>query len=131
MISYIHTLKPQVRKTIGVVYLLVIALLSLWPSNSLPQIPLFPGVDKLVHICMYLGLSFLACWIYDACNQRLWFICTLLTAVFMYGALMEVLQNTMHYGRSFDFKDLIANLTGAIIGALIYTYLGGKTTLPV
>ncbi len=123
MISYLYALKPQVRKTIGVVYLLVIALLSLWPSNSLPHIPLFPGVDKLVHICMYLGLSLLACWIYDICHQRLRFICTLLTAVFMYGALMEVLQHTMHNGRGFDFKDMIANLIGAIIGALIYTCL--------
>ena len=123
MISYMYSLKPWVRKTIGAVYLVVIALLSLWPSSSLPQVSLFSGADKLVHICMYLGLSFLACWIYEIGHQRVWFIYSLLAAVFMYGALMEVLQHTMRAGRSFDFKDMIANLIGAIIGVLIYRYL--------
>jgi glycopeptide antibiotics resistance protein len=41
----------------------------------------------------------------------------------MYGVLMEILQRTMHNGRSFDFKDMIANLTGAILGLLIYKFL--------
>jgi len=47
----------------------------------------------------------------------------LLAGVFMYGVLMEILQRTLHNGRSFDFKDMIANLTGAIIGLLIYKFL--------
>ncbi|MFZ4855186.1 MAG: VanZ family protein [Desulfuromonadaceae bacterium] len=123
MISYMYSLNPWARKTIGAVYLIVIALLSLWPAKSIPHISLFLGADKLVHICMYLGLSFLACWIYDIGHQRIWFIYSLLAAVFMYGALMEILQLTMHNGRSFDFKDMIANLVGAITGALIYRYL--------
>ena len=123
MISWIFLIKPWLRKTIGAVYLLAIALLSLWPANSLPHVPFFSGADKLVHICMYLGLSFLACWIYDIGHQRIRFIYSLLAAVFMYGVLMEILQHTMHNGRSFDFKDMIANLVGAIIGTLIYRYL--------
>ena len=126
MISYIFSIKPWVRKTIGAVYLIVIALLSLWPANSLPHVSLFSGADKLVHICMYPGLSSLACWIYDIGHQRIRFIYSLLAAVFMYGVLMEILQHTMHNGRSFDFKDMIANLVGAIIGTLIYRYLERK-----
>ena len=123
MISCIFLIKPWLRKAIGAVYLIVIALLSLWPANSLPHVSLFSGADKLVHICMYLGLSFLACWIYGNARQRIRYMYILLTAVFMYGALMEVLQHTMRAGRSFDFMDMIANLIGAIIGTLIYTYL--------
>ena len=46
----------------------------------------------------------------------------LLAGVFMYGVIMEILQRTMHNGREFDFKDMIANLTGTIIGLLIYRY---------
>jgi VanZ family protein len=123
MISFIFSFKPWLRKTIGAIYLLVIALLSLLPSYDIPDISLFPGADKLVHICMYLGLAFLACWVHDIGHHRIWFIYLLLAGVFMYGVLMEILQRTMHNGRDFDFKDLLANLTGAIIGLLIYKYL--------
>ncbi len=123
MISFIFSFKPWFRKTIGSVYLLVIALLSLLPSYDLPDIKLFPGVDKLVHMCMYLGLSVLACWSYDISHHRMRIMYMLLAGVFMYGVLMEILQRTLHNGRSFDFKDMIANLTGAIIGLLIYKFL--------
>ncbi|MDD2737161.1 MAG: VanZ family protein [Desulfuromonadaceae bacterium] len=111
------------RKAVGAAYLTIVAFLSLMPSRNIPDIPQFPGADKLVHICMYLGLSFLACWICLEGRHQLWFMCALLGAVFMYGALMEILQRTMHNGRSFDFNDMAANLVGAIIGVLIYRFL--------
>ena len=123
MISFLFSCKPWLKKTFGVVYLAIVAFLSLLPSRNIPDIPLFSGADKLVHICMYLGLAFLACWIYDIGRHRIWIIYTLLAAVFMYGVLMEILQRTMHNGRSFDFKDMVANLIGAIIGLLIYRCL--------
>jgi len=72
---------------------------------------------------MYLGLSVLACWSYDISHHRMRIMYMLLAGVFMYGVLMEILQRTLHNGRSFDFKDMIANLTGAIIGLLIYKFL--------
>jgi glycopeptide antibiotics resistance protein len=36
---------------------------------------------------------------------------------------MEILQRTMHNGRNFDFRDMVANLTGAIIGFYVFRYL--------
>lgn len=123
MTSFVFSCKPRLRKTVALVYLFVIAFLSLVPSGNIPEIPLFPGADKLVHICMYLGLSFLACWAYVGDFIRLRCMYTLLAAVFMYGVLMEILQRTMQNGRSFDFKDMVANLVGAIIGLLIYRYM--------
>ena len=122
MISFIFSVKPWIRKTIGIIYLVNIAFLSLSPSYNLPVIHI-PYIDKVVHICMYLGLSFLACWIYDIGHHRVWFMYMVLAAVFMYGVLMEILQRTMHNGRDFDFKDMLANLTGAIIGLIIYKYM--------
>jgi len=122
MISFIFSVKPWIRKTIGIIYLVNIAFLSLSPSYNLPVIHI-PYIDKVVHICMYLGLSFLACWIYDIGHHRVWFMYMLLATVFMYGVLMEILQRTMHNGRDFDFKDMLANLTGAIIGLIIYKYM--------
>jgi len=122
MISFIFSIKPWLRKTIGFIYLVNIAWLSLSPSYNIPVVNI-PYIDKLVHLCMYLGLSFLAGWIYDIGHHRVRYIYFILAGVFMYGVLMEILQRTMHNGRDFDFKDMIANLLGAIIGLLIYKYM--------
>lgn len=125
MISFIFSIKLWVRKTIGFIYLVNIALLSLSPSYNLPVIHI-PYIDKLVHICMYLGLSFLAGWSYDIGHRKMKFMYLLVGGVFMYGVLMEILQRTMHNGRAFEFRDMLANLTGAIIGIFIYRYFDKK-----
>ncbi len=126
MISFIFSFKPWLRKTIGALYLAIVAILSLMPSRDLPQFTIFPEIDKAVHICMYLGLSFLACWSYEIKRERMQPLYLLLAGVFMYGVLMEILQRTMHNGRNFDFRDMLANLTGAIIGIIIYRYFDRK-----
>jgi len=128
MISFIFSFKIWLRKTIAALYLATIAALSLMPARDLPHFTVFSSLDKAVHISMYLGLSFLACWSYEISRDRMKPIYLLLLGVFMYGVLMEILQRTMHNGRNFDFKDMIANLTGAIAGILIFRYLDRMRT---
>lgn len=128
MISFIFSFKPWLRKTLAVLYLLTIAVISLMPSHDLPHFTKNKIIDKVIHLCMYLGLSFLAGWNYDIINRQLKYMFMLLAGVFMYGVIMEILQRTMHNGRDFDFKDMIANLTGTIIGLLIYRFLDRKHT---
>lgn len=123
MISFIFSFKPWLRKIIAIVYLATVAVLSLMPSRDLPHFTVYPEIDKVVHLCMYLGLSFLACWSYEISRDRMKPLYLMVAGVFMYGVLMEILQRTMHNGRNFDFRDMLANLTGAIIGILIYRYL--------
>ena len=126
MISFIFSFKPWLRKTLAALYLATIAVLSLMPVNDLPHFTVFPEIDKAVHFSMYFGLSFLACWSYEPDRDRMKPVYLLLAGVFMYGVLMEILQRTMHNGRNFDFKDMIANLTGAVVGILIYRYFDRK-----
>ena len=126
MISFIFSFKPWLRKSIGVIYLVTVAVISLMPSRDLPHFTVIKEIDKVVHICMYLGLSFLACWSFEIRRDRMKPLYIMLAGVFMYGVLMEILQRTMHNGRDFDFKDMIANLTGTIIGMLIYRFLDRK-----
>ena len=121
-ISFIFSFQIWLRKTIAALYLLTIAALSLMPARDLPHFTVFSAIDKVVHISMYLGLSFLACWSYEINRERMKPIYVLLVGVFMYGVLMEILQRTMHNGRNFDFKDMVANLTGAIVGIIIYRF---------
>jgi len=126
MISFIFSFKIWLRKTIAAIYLAIIAVLSLMPGRDLPHFTVFPEIDKVVHFSMYFGLSFLACWSFEIRRDRMIPIYLLLTGVFMYGVLMEILQRTMHNGRNFEFMDMVANLTGAIVGILIYRYFDNK-----
>ena len=123
MISFIFSFKIWLRKTLAALYLAVVAILSLMPAKDLPRFTIFPEIDKLVHFSMYFGLAILACWSLEIDRKRMAPIYLLLSGVFFYGVLMEILQRTMHNGRNFEFRDMIANLSGAIAGIIIYRYL--------
>lgn len=122
MISFIFSFKLWLRRIILLFYMTVVAVLSLMPANDLPHFTVFSGIDKIVHLSMYLGLSVLTCWSFEINRKKMVPLYILLAGVFLWGVLMEILQRTMHNGRNFEFRDMIANLTGAIIGLMIYRY---------
>lgn len=122
MISILFSISQWLRITLSIVYLTIIAFLSLLPPNDFPEIPLFPGADKIVHTCMYLGLAWLACWSMHAEIKRIWYFLIILFAI-SYGVIMEIFQFLMHLGRSFDYYDMIGNSIGALIGVLIYIFM--------
>jgi VanZ family protein len=68
-------------------------------------------------------LALIAGWSFNITRNRMRPVYYLLAGVFMWGVLMEILQRTMHNGRNFDFRDMVANLTGAIIGFYVFRYL--------
>ena len=123
MISFIFSFKLWLRKTLAILYLAVVAVLSLMPAYELPHFTVFAGIDKVVHFSMYFGLAILACWSIEIDRKRMAPIYSLLAGVFCYGVLMEILQRTMHNGRNFEFRDMLANLSGAIVGIIVYRYL--------
>lgn len=119
MISLLFSIRQWLRITLSVVYLTIIALLSLLPPNDFPEIPLFPGADKIVHTCLYLGLAWLACWSMHAEIRHIWYYLIILFAI-GWGAIMELFQLLMQMGRSFDFYDIIGNSIGSLTGVFIY-----------
>ena len=102
--------------------MILVAFLSLLPANDFPQLPLFPGADKIVHICMYLGLAVLACWSMHAEVKRKWYYAVIFFAI-GWGIMMEIFQYLMHMGRSFELYDILANSIGALTGVSIYMIL--------
>lgn len=119
MFPILFSIKQWLRITLSLVYLSIIAFLSLLPPNDFPEIPLFPGADKIVHTCMYLGLAWLACWSMHAEIRHVWYYLIIIFSI-GWGAIMEFFQLLMHVGRSFDFNDIIGNSIGTLIGILIY-----------
>ena len=122
MLKLIFSIPQWLRVVLSFIYLGIIVSLSLLPSDDFPELPLFPGADKIVHACMYLGLTILVSWLIHPEKNHNWYYVIILFSV-SWGALMEVFQMMMHMGRSFDPFDIAANSVGALIGTLIYLLL--------
>jgi VanZ family protein len=109
-----------------VLYVGCVAALSLLPLQDLPQVPMFPEEDKLIHFLMYFGFSILFCWALkvELNISRLFFVILVTVG---WGILMEYLQLDMHMGRSFSWYDELANSIGVGFGILVYTLTARNT----
>lgn len=104
--------------------LLVIAVILFLSLFNPPKTKLDPitGIDKVVHVCMYLGLE-LIIWIeYLRHHENLNWIKILLLGIIapiLLGGLMEIAQIKLTQGRSGEWADLLADAAGVLIGAAI------------
>ena len=83
-----------------------------------------PNIDKIVHICMYLGMSGMLWLEFLRAHQKgdspLWhawvgaFVCPVL-----FSGMVELLQEYCTTYRGGDWLDFAANTTGALIASLI------------
>ena len=93
------------------------------PQTDMEEIP---GIDKLVHICMYGGLCFLL-WIEYLRTHSviLWkriIIGGILFPIAFSGCI-ELAQSYLTEHRGGDWLDLIANTTGILLAALVGYYI--------
>lgn len=119
MIQYIK------RYPISLFIVAIISYLSFFtpPKTDLNEIPY---IDKLVHICMYGGLSTVL-WIeyllhHERLNKRHLLFGAILCPVVMSGCV-EILQATCTDTRSGDWIDFAANCTGVAIASILGYYL--------
>ena len=85
-----------------------------------------PGIDKIVHICMYGGLCFFL-WIeylrtHQAINRLRIFIGGILLPILLSGAI-ELMQTYCTEHRGGDWWDFAANSLGVILSALVGQYI--------
>lgn len=93
------------------------------PQTDMEEIP---GLDKLVHICMYGALCFLM-WIeylraHRTVNRLRMFIGGIFLPILFSGSI-ELMQRYCTEHRGGDWLDLTANATGVILAALIGNYI--------
>ncbi len=110
------------------VSLLIVIIISYLSFFSPPKTDLneIPYLDKVVHICMYGGLSTLL-WIeyllrHRTLNMRHLAVGAIISPIVMSGCI-EILQATCTSTRSGDWLDFIANCIGVIIASLLGHYL--------
>ena len=80
------------------------------------------GIDKVVHVCMYLGLE-LIIWIeYLRHHENLNWVKIIILGIFApiaLGGLMEIAQMELTQSRSGEWADLWADTIGVLAGAAI------------
>jgi VanZ family protein len=75
------------------------------------------NIDKLYHLFAYFVLS--SCWLFSFYKKpALKYIIILFCII--YGIIIEVLQDTLTLYRTGDFKDVLANTLGIILGLLVF-----------
>lgn len=86
------------------------------------EIPLFPGADKVAHFLMFGGFVF--CIVLDWVRKHSWArvpsgvaVAAVVAGIGLAG-LTEVLQLTMHLGRSFEAADIVADISGALVSGI-------------
>ena len=104
--------------------LLVIAAILFLSLFNPPKTKLDPitGIDKVVHVCMYLGLE-LIIWIeYLRHHNNLNWVKILFLGILFpiaLGGLMEIAQMKLTQGRSAEWSDFLADSVGVLIGAVV------------
>jgi VanZ family protein len=73
---------------------------------------------------MYAGLGWLVMWAFYKEHLSKTTRVLLFLSVPVWGALMELMQLFMHQGRSFSWFDILANLVGAILGVVVFKWMG-------
>lgn len=122
MLSFFLKINQIIRNLLFVFYATCVLILSLLPPSDLPKVSLFPEADKVIHFLMYFLFSGIGCWTLRAELKKRNYYLNAFIAV-GWGILMEILQLTMHAGRSFSVFDILANIAGVTCGILTYRFL--------
>lgn len=75
--------------------------------------------DKVIHFLCYFVLTLLWSYGLDKISKSRPIIWALVITIVL-GVSMEVLQYTLIEGRYFEFLDIIANISGSLVGALAF-----------
>ena len=111
---------------------IVILILTGLPGSCFPHVKPTLGLDKVAHVVMFAGFGFLSIWGYrepfeqkDKNEKRKSLIFTLLVSI-VFGALTEVMQETICINRTGSVYDFIADVIGSVFGISFFTFLQKK-----
>lgn len=103
----------------------IICLLLLLPSNSYSGIPMFPGIDKMVHLGIFFVQASLLYWEASIKSKRRgnkWIIILkVLTTTAVFAILTEFAQMYLTNTRSADPWDVFADIVG--VGMATFSFM--------
>ena len=84
------------------------------PASDVPSSP--PGVDKVVHLSLFLALALTGRW--AGCRRQVTAVLLLL-----YAAVSELLQGTDLVGRDAEVLDWVADAAGVLTGLVLWAVI--------
>ena len=111
------------KKTILIILLIIIASLANFENVDTTEMQKIPHLDKIVHFCMYLTLTFTFMWEnysrhkYHFILSRFIIIILLVASI---GVMLEIFQATLTQTRSGNIADAAANSVGLIFGMVLF-----------
>jgi len=130
----VNLLERLTRNSIpGILCGIIILILTGLPGSLFPRVKPAIGLDKVAHILMYAGFAFACLWGYrkqfvsnGLAYQKRAILLTIIISI-AYGGLTEIIQETITVlHRSGDWRDLIADAIGTVIGVLVFYLFFGK-----
>ena len=120
----------------GILCAAVILLLTGLPGSYFPHVKPVIGMDKVAHLLMYAGFTFISLWGYrepfveKGSVYRKKAVWIAIVIGITYGALTEIMQETLIPSRTGSVYDWIADLVGSVLGAIIaYFFLCRRNNL--
>jgi len=116
--------EPKLLLGLSLGYTVLITVLSLVPTSNLPKVK-FEWSDKIAHLFIYLGLSFI--WLlfihlkFRILSSKV--AALVIATCFFYGIVIEVLQQLFVTSGQADLYDVIANAVGILLGLLVFEKL--------
>ncbi len=100
----------------------VILILTLVPPQALPKVPQWNllSFDSLAHAFVFMVWSFLLLFGSARASFRRFNTWGTFLAAVSYGAIIELLQGLMRLGRHPDWKDIVCNTVGAVLGIVLF-----------
>ena len=112
----------KARTARGITFILILIAIvgSLLPPQQMEQIT-FNLSDKLIHCLYYTGFTFF--WIKSAEEPSNRKIIKTALLVFLFGLVLEILQETLPIQRDMDIFDLLANSVGILLAIVSEHFL--------
>ncbi len=117
-----NLLGPKILLYLSLLYTILLTIVTLSESSSLPDVHWWEYQDKLAHLLAYivLGGTWGLTWLYTR-KVDFWkpYFVGIVVASIIYGTIVEILQSTMTTTRNADHWDVLANTIGVILGVVI------------
>ena len=112
--------KTYVLLILSIVWALLIFYFCTIPSSKIPGFKI-PHLDKVAHFGFFFVQSILLSLLFNFQTRKSYFQIILLSTMlaFIYGGLIEILQSKF-FNRAGELYDLIADILGGFVGAMIY-----------
>lgn len=113
------------RYWIAILWAIIILVLCGMPPQDVDKVKFidFPHIDKVVHFCLYFVMGVLVVAVLSlngTLKKSKWLLLVSISICFIYGWIIEIFQQVLFTGRSYEVMDIVADTAGAIVGVLLY-----------